>query len=948
MKRFLLPFFLFFTIVFSSAQQASSGAEIQAAIENKSRLDKTSTVKNLPLKNIGPAIMSGRVTDFAVNPENPTEFYVAYATGGLWYTNNNGNSFTPVTNTAPTQNIGDVAVHWKSETIWLGTGEVNASRSSYAGVGILKSEDHGENWQFMGLPDSHHISRILINPNDPDEIVVGVTGHLYSANLERGIFKTTNGGETWNKTLFINNHTGIIDIAYVPGNYRTMYAAAWDKDRKAWDFRGSGDGSGIYKSEDAGNTWTKLSDKNSGFPTGEGVGRIGLSVFDESTVYAIVDNQNHRPAEEKQDKEEGLKKSDFEDISTKKFMNIKNEDLEAFLRKNNFQEKYTAETVKSLVEEGKAEPLDLALYLEDANSDLFETPVIGAQVYKSEDGGKTWKKTHEDYLDDLYYSYGYYFGMIHVDPRDENAIYIYGVPILKSKDGGKTFTSIDGENVHADHHALWIDPNMSGHIIDGNDGGVNITYDDGEHWMIRNSPAVGQFYSVNVDHAKPYNVYGGLQDNGVWMGAHTSEANPGWQVNGNYPYKRLMGGDGMQVEINSNNPQIVYTGFQFGNYFRINRETEERKYIQPKHNLGEKPYRFNWQTPILLSPHNQDILYMGSNKLLRSMNQGDDWTVISEDLTAGGKEGNVPYGTLSTISESPLKFGLIYTGSDDGLVQVTKDGGGSWNNISSGLPENLWISRVIASEHKEERVYVTLNGYRWDDFTPYIYVSEDYGNTWKNIAGNLPLAPVNVIREDPENEDILYVGTDDGVYLSFDQGREWEPFSAGFVNVPVHDLRIQEDQNHLIVATHGRSLYLADISPISKMSKEKISKKLWIAPVADIQFSARWGNSYSNWLDPYTPETEFTFYSVSSGTATINIKAEKGLVLKSFEVEAEKGFNEVDYDLSIAQENLARFNKNLEEKITASEDEKYYLPKGNYTIEVKMKGDSAEKSFSIK
>ncbi|MDT0642022.1 glycosyl hydrolase [Zunongwangia sp. F363] len=949
MKRLLFPLFLFFTIVLSSAQQpASSGAEIKAAIEHKSRLSNTSTVKNLPLKNIGPTIMSGRVVDFAVNPENPTEFYVAYATGGLWYTNNNGNSFIPVTNNAPTQNIGDVAVDWKNGSIWLGTGEVNASRSSYAGVGILKSEDKGENWQFMGLPDSHHISRILINPEDPEEIVVGVTGHLYSSNQERGVFKTTDGGKTWNKTLFINDHTGIIDVASSPKNYNIMYAAAWDKDRKAWNFRGSGEGSAIYKSEDAGETWTLLSDKDSGFPTGEGVGRIGLSVFNDNTLYAIVDNQNHRPAEEEKDKEEGLTKADFENMSTTKFLNIKNEDLEAFLRKNNFQEKYSAESVKEMIKAGEAVPQDLALYLKDANSDLFETPVIGAQVYKSEDGGKSWQKTHEDYLDDLYYSYGYYFGMIHVDPQNEDAIYIYGVPILKSKDGGKTFTSIDADNVHADHHALWINPNKSGHLIDGNDGGVNITYDDGEHWMIRNSPAVGQFYSVNVDHAQPYNIYGGLQDNGVWVGAHTSEETTDWQVSGNYPFKKLLGGDGMQVEIDSRNPNLVYTGFQFGNYFRINQETDERDYIQPRHNLGEKPYRFNWQAPILLSPHNQDILYMGSNKLLRSMNQGDDWTVISADLTAGGKEGNVPYGTLSTISESPFRFGLLYTGSDDGVVQVTKNGGGSWSNITAGLPKDLWVSRIIASEHKKERVYVTLNGYRWDDFTPYIFISEDYGETWENIAGNLPLAPINVIREDPENENILYLGTDDGAYISFNRGQEWEPFSNGFVNVPVHDLRIQENQNHLIVATHGRSLYLADITPISEMNKEKISKKLWISPVADIQFSSRWGNSYSKWLDPYTPETEFTFYSASSGNAEISIKTEEGFVLKSFEVEAEKGFNEVNYDLSISEERINRFNKSLEEKLTASEDEKFYLPKGKYTVEIKVNGDSAEKSFSIK
>ena len=680
-------------------QPASSGEAVQQALQKKADLAKNSEVKNIPLQNLGPSVMSGRVTDFAVNPDDPTEFYVAYATGGLWYTNNNGISYTPVMDNAPTLNIGDVAVDWKNGTIWVGTGEVNASRSTYAGIGVLKSEDKGKTWQFMGLPDSHHISRILINPNNPQEVVVGAVGHLYSTNEERGIFKTTDGGKTWKKTLFINDQTGIIDVAVAPQDFNVMYAAAWDKDRKAWDFRESGPGSGIYKSTDAGATWTKISDKNSGFPTGDGVGRIGLSVFDTETVYAIVDNQNHRTEKPKEDdKKEGLQKGDFKKMSSSEFLKLKNEDLEKYLRANNFQEKYTAESVKELIKKGEAKPIDLALYLEDANSEMFDTPVIGAQVYKSTNGGETWNKTHDDYLDDVYYSYGYYFGMIHVDPSNQDAIYIYGVPILKSKDGGKTFSSIDAENVHSDHHALWIDPNRPGHLINGNDGGVNITYDDGEHWFLSNSPSVGQFYAVAVDNQKPYNVYGGLQDNGVWFGPHTNEEGSRWYASGDYNFKRIMGGDGMQVEVDNRNPDVVYTGSQYGSYFRLNTKTGERAYIQPKHNLGEKPYRFNWQTPILLSPHNQDILYYGANKLLRSMDQGRTWTPISADLTGGGKQGDVPYGTLATISESPLQFGLIYTGSDDGFVNVTKDGGGTWTRIGDKFPKDLWVSRVVASE----------------------------------------------------------------------------------------------------------------------------------------------------------------------------------------------------------------------------------------------------------
>ena len=300
-----------------------------------------------------------------------------------------------------------------------------------------------------------------------------------------------------------------------------------------------------------------------------------------------------------------------------------------------------------MVRSGNVKPADLATYLEDANSMLFDTPVIGAEVYKSTDGGKTWSKTHDDYIDDLYYSYGYYFGHIYVSPANQEHIYIYGVPILKSKDGGKTFTSIDAENVHADHHALWINSKNPNHLINGNDGGVNITYDDGKTWIKNNSPSVGQFYAINVDNQTPYNVYGGLQDNGVWKGVNNAPEDRSWQQTGHYPWEMIMGGDGMQIEIDNRNPNIVYTGYQFGNYYRLNLETEHQTYIQPKHQLGESPYRFNWQTPIELSSHNQDILYLGGNKLMRSLDQGNTWEAISDDLTNGGKKGNVAYGNFN-------------------------------------------------------------------------------------------------------------------------------------------------------------------------------------------------------------------------------------------------------------------------------------------------------------
>ena len=937
------------SITIASAQiQPTSSQKVDESLVAKKVMETNSLVKNIPLKNIGPSVMSGRVVDLAVNENNPTEYYVAYASGGLWYTNNNGNTFTPVMDETQTQNLGDIAVHWQSGTIWVGTGENNSSRSSYAGIGILKSTDKGKSWQHMGLSDSHHIGRIVINPNNPNEVTIGVTGHLYSPNKERGIYKTTDGGKTWKNTLFINEETGIIDVAVSPNNYNIQYAAAWQKDRKAWDFIGNGEGSGIYKSIDAGNTWAKISTPTSGFPTGEGVGRIGLAVFDDNTLYAVHDSQFRRnTSKEKKEKQVGLTKDDFKSLSKEQFLDLNDKDLNEFLKTNNFHEKYRAANVKQMVRSNSVQPADLALYLEDANSMLFDTPVIGAEVYRSNDAGKTWTKQNEDYIDDLFYSYGYYFAQITVDPNNIDAIYLSGVPIISSKDGGKTYASINGDNVHSDHHAVWVNPNLPGHLINGNDGGVNTSYDDGKNWFKNNSPTVGQFYAIAVDNEKPYNVYGGLQDNGVWMGPNNAEENTKWQQTGQYPWKSIMGGDGMQVQVDNRNASIVYTGYQFGNYFRIDLEKDQRNYIQPKHELGETPYRFNWQSPILLSPHNQDILYMGSNKLHRSLNQGDTWETISGDLTQGGKKGNVAFGTLATISESPFKFGLMYTGSDDGLIQRTDNGGGSWEVISKNLPQNLWVSRVIASKYQKNRVYATLNGYRSDDFTPYVYVSEDKGVTWKNISSNIPTSAVNVIIEDAENENVLFVGTDNGLYVSLDGGASWNSFQNGMPNVAVHDLVIQKEAKHLLVGTHGRSIYKADISALQTMSPEVLKKALHTYPLENIKHSSRWGNSWSSWSKANTPGLDVTFYSDRDDVYQAKIKSSDDIVVSETEVIANKGLNILSYDLAFSKIGKLNYLKKHKTELKQANNGSTYLPKGSYVVEIKGNGTTENITFEI-
>ncbi len=908
-----------FTIQFGYSQTAPPTLDI---------LDQ-SLVKNLKFDNIGPTIMSGRVTDLAVNPEMTSEFYVAYASGGLWYTINNGASFTPILDNSQTQNVGALAVHWPTRTIWVGTGENNSSRSSYAGIGMLKSTDNGKTWEHMGLSDSHHIGNILINPDDPNEVVVGVVGHLYSPNDERGVFKTTNGGQDWSKTLFVDDTSGIIEIQHEPGNFNVQYAASWTKDRKAWNFLGNGENSAIYKSTDAGSSWAKISTPNSGFPTGEGVGRIGLAVFDANTVYAVHDSQFLRPAADANRGKDGLSKEDFKAMNKQQFLELEDNKLQSFLKSNGFPEKYSAKAVKDMVREGKAKPVDLAKFLEDANAMLFDTPVVGAEVFVSHDGGQSWRKTHEGYLDGVYSSYGYYFGKIHVSPSDKDHVYIYGVPIIKSKDGGATFSSIDYGNVHSDHHALWINPNNPNHLINGNDGGVNISYDDGAHWIKCNSPEVGQFYAINVDDEKPYNVYGGLQDNGVWVGANNADEDASWHQNGQYPWKFIMGGDGMQIQIDNRNAKVVYTGYQFGNYYRLNLDTQESVYIQPKHELGDNPYRFNWQTPILLSSHNQDILYFGTNKLLRSMNQGKDWSVISPDLTTGGKKGNVAYGTLTTISESPFKFGQIVVGSDDGYVHLTQDGGDSWTKISDSFPKDLWVSRVVASAHDQNRLYVTLNGYRWDDFKTYVYRSNDLGATWTEISGNIPASPVNVILEDPVREDMLYVGTDYGLYVSLDSGASWHALAGGMPHVAVHDLKIQRTANHLLVGTHGRSIYRAEIGVLQGLTTEVLNQETHVFVLDKMKRSPYWGRQWSQFRDANSPKLTIPYYTNEDRTMQFLITDETGNEVFSSQVSADKGLNTLDYDMSYSEKALKKLKKNAPK---AGDNGRVYLAKGTYNV----------------
>tara|TARA_B110000046_G_scaffold23668_2_gene22637 strand:- start:2863 stop:5745 length:2883 start_codon:yes stop_codon:yes gene_type:complete len=948
-----------FCIEINAQQNPMSTSHIDRDIkaELRSSLTADSRAANLSVENIGPTIFSGRVTDIDVNPNDASVFLVAYASGGLWKTENNGNSFTPLFDDQASMTIGDIYADWTSGTIWVGTGEVNSSRSSYAGTGIYKSTDWGVTWTWKGLPESHHISRVLVDPNDSNIVYVGVLGHLYSTNPERGVYKSMDGGSTWSKILYVDDNSGAIDIIMDPSDPNILYAASWDRIRYAWDFQEAGKGSGIHKSLDGGNTWIKVSAIDSGFPDGEGTGRIGLTIAEidgQNKVFAIVDNYNRRSLDKKKD-DSKLDKDKIRVMSSKQFGSLDNDKLERFLRDNGFPDKHTAESVKTQVKAENLKPIALVEYLETANSLLFDTPVIGAEVYVSVDGGSKWTKTHDGYLDGVFNSYGYYFGMIEVAPDDPNQLYIMGVPILRSDDGGVNWTNAGGDNVHADHHALWLNPNRPGHIINGNDGGINISYDAGENWSKCNSPAVGQFYYINADMDTPYNVYGGTQDNGVWVGSHNYREGTSWHAYGQYPYKSIMGGDGMQVQIDNRDNNTVYTGYQFGNYFRINKEKGNRAYITPKHELGDRPYRWNWQSPIYLSKHNQDILYMGSNKLHRSMNQGEDFIEISGDLTNGGRNGDVAYGTLTSVHESDLEFGLIYTGSDDGQVNVTKNGGYTWENINMGLPSNLWVSRIQASSHDKAKVYLSLNAYRFDDFNSYVYKSVDYGVTWIEIGNNLPVEPVNVIKEDPAMAGLLYVGTDHGVYVSYDDGMKWSRILDDMPQTPVHDLVIQPVANDLLVGTHGRSIYKANVTNLRTLKDHDNSLKIFA--IDDVKYSSRQGSQRSKYRDAYERNISYDVYSPNASVVELELSTAKGKALLQKSIDLKKGLASYEYDMAIdakKSKDLEKYlndgkSKDEEVKVERADNDKVYLQKGEYIIKLTNgKGMISEQTVMIK
>jgi photosystem II stability/assembly factor-like uncharacterized protein len=738
---------------------AAAFVPVSAVTQSSGAPATASVFAGLHFRNIGPAAMGGRIDDIAVLESNPAVFYVAAATGGLWKTTNNGTTWEVLFNQQDdVVSIGDIAIAPKdANVVWVGTGENNNRQSSSWGTGIYKSTDGGHTWKSMGLSDVRHIGRIIVDPADPDVVYVAALGHLFGPNKERGVYKTTDGGLSWSNVLFVNDDTGATDLVMDPSNDKVLYAATYQRRRSAWGFNGGGPGSALYKTTDGGRTWTKLTN---GIPDGA-LGRIGLDLFraNPNIVYARIEHP----------KESG--------------------------------------------------------------------------VYRSDDAGATWRKVSSVNPRPMYFS------QIRVAPDDANRIYVLGEWIEISDDAGKTFHEVT--ELHPDQHAFWIDPANSRHLMTGNDGGVGISYDSGTHWDWLDNMDLGQFYHVGYDMERPYGVYGGLQDNDAFGGPSATRRRHGIA---NDEWYNIASGDGFEAFADPRNARIVYAESQGGNVNRVDRATTERKAIKPQNAPGDPALRWNWDTPMLLSPHDPGTLLMGANKLMRSTDAGHSWTAISPDLTAqidreslslmgvpakdivlAKNDGVSAYGTITTIAESPKTAGLYYTGADDGTVSVSRDGGTNWSNLSGkfpGLPKNTYVSRVAASAFDEGVVYATFDGHRQDDYAPYVYVSANYGQTWRTITGDLPSQQtVRCITEDPQNANVLYLGTEFGLFVSLDKGQRWIRMRDGLPTVPVAEITIHPRDNDMLVATHGRSIWiLDDLTPIQHAA-DALSHDAWLFPV---------------------------------------------------------------------------------------------------------------------
>lgn len=865
-------------------------------------LNESSWFSGLKWRNIGPTSQGGRIVDIASPGDAPYTFYVAFASGGLWKTTNNGASFEPIFDDMPTNIMGDIAIAPSdSKVIWVGTGENNSSRSSYGGFGVYRSLDGGKTWENKGLNNSDRIGRIVVDPKDPNHVYVASIGKLYTEGGQRGIYETKDGGDTWKQILKGDDDTGFIDLVVSPTNSQVMFAASWQRSRKSWNFVEGGENSAVWRSNDAGKTWNRL---ENGLPSGDDVGRIGLamSAAAPNVIYASVDHQGPREKEPQATMALNVKALNAMDKS--EFLKHSDQQIEMMLRRYDLQTSLNATSLRKAIKANEISVKDLVSDITDNSPNALKKGVRSLEVYRSDDLGNTWQKTHSDYLPGVYSSYGYYFGELRVSPSNPDRLYSLGVKIIRSDDAGKTWKSIDAPHVHADNQAMWIDPNYPERVLLGNDGGLDISYDGGDNWQRFENLPVGQFYTVNVDMDKPYKVYGGMQDNGTWKGNSTVS----WDKN--ETWSKVLGGDGMHVAIDPRDSSTLYSGYQFGFSYRADKMGYHS--IRPRDTLKEKAYRYNWNTPVILSPHNPDVLYFGANKVLRSMDKGDSWTAISGDITSSKKRGDVPFATITTLSESPKKFGVLWAGTDDGNIRASANGGASWVDVTRKLPKGKWVSRVEASRYDVKRAYIALNGYRDDDIRTYLYRTENFGKSWKNIASNLPNEAVNVIKEDPVNDNVIYAGTDHGVYVSHNKGGKWQQLGTSLPNVPVHDLIVHPRDREIVVATHGRSIWIADVLPVQELTDDVKQSALHLFYVDPQQQTDAFFNATSYWsAEQEKPELGVYFWSSQSQIASLEIVDSKENILYSTSIDASKGINRFEWDFlidetsAIAAENKA-------------------------------------------
>ncbi len=882
---FFLACFLVLLPVSGAPQGATPTGERLASWKRHEEMKKSSPFGILAWRPAGPCFTGGRISSIAADPRDPYTFYVAAGSGGIWKTTNNGVTWKPVFDRQCTFTIGDLEVSPSDpDILWAGSGEELMARSSFAGMGVFKSTDGGKTWKRMGLEATQHIGRIVIDPKDPDTVYVAAIGHNYTYNSERGVYKTTDGGRTWKKILYVSEKAGAVDLVMDPADRRTLYAAMWERDRKAWNNVESGPGSGIYKTTDGGRTWRKLTN---GFPMGKYVGRIGLAVApsDPDILYALLDNQAPMPKREvkKLAGKGRLTILQVEKMSKAEFLALDPGKLTAFLRRMGVPSRYKGAGVQDLVRKGKLTPASFARYLLDLNADrkLHVTDIEGGQVYRSDDGGKTWRKVNEKHLDFFFNTYGYSFCDVRVAPDNPDKVYICGIRLLTSEDGGKKWRDLTkAPAVHLDNHDLWIDPAHPSHLLLGTDGGLYASYDRGETWRHYDNLPVAEFYAISLDDASPFRIWGGTQDNGTVYGPSTYRPAYGRKD----PWKKLRGGDGFFVFVDPADPNTVYSLVQFGGLARHDLAKGTWKDIMPKAGIGEAPLRCNWMTPFLVSRFNHLVLYFGANRVLRSLDRGDHWWPISPDLTTKKPYGDVPYATITSLSESPLRPGLLYAGTDDGRLWVTKNEGGKWEEIGKKLP-GKWVSRVTASRYAEGRVYVCETGYREDDFGIYVFRSDDYGKTWKSISAGLPAESANVIREDPLADGLLYLGTDLGIYGSTSGGGNWFSLCSNLPTSAVHDIRVHPRDRKLVIGTHGRSAWVMNVWPLQEAARRlSVGKEAFLLPRGPSR--GRKGRA-AVWF----------FLPGGEGKATVSLLGKDGKILASRKVKVRPGLNRVDVEI---------------------------------------------------